>query len=709
MAKMVDTRYTQDRELSWLRFDERVLEEARDEDVPLMERLKFAAIFTSNLDEFFMVRVGSLYDMTLVKEPHIDSRTGQTPEQQLQAIFKAAGHLYKQRDKVVEQLESRLRACNICRLPVEEMDAKERKQVENWFRDEVQPILSPQVVDARHPFPHLSNKTLNVMLRLEGDGQEALGLIPVPQSLPPYFVLRERGLRYILTEDVLLAYADRMFPAFSIRSRAVISVTRNADISPEDEAYEVDEDYRQHMRKIVKKRNRLAPVRLEVQGSRDEKGIDSLCRRLNLSREQVFFSKAPLRMGYVFALEGQLPPESRAALCFPPYTPRPTAALRPEEKVLPQVLRHDVLLFYPFQSMDPFLHLVREAASDPCVLSIKITIYRLASKAKLAEYLCAAAENGKEVTVLMELRARFDEQNNIQWAERMEEAGCTLLYGAEDIKVHSKICLITRRERGRLQHITQVGTGNYNEKTARQYTDLCLMTARPELGADAAALFQNLATANLEGTYERLLVSPYQLRDQCIKFIDREIAKGERGYIFLKLNSITDRKLIDKLAQASQAGVEVVMNVRGICCLLPGIPGLTDRVTVFSIVGRYLEHTRIYRFGCGEDADLFLSSADFMTRNTERRVEVACPILDPELRRRVFHITDVLISDNVKARQLGPDGLWRPRENGAPPCSSQEVFQREAEEEAEQLLQHTPRSSRKESPWRRLLERLGRA
>ena len=313
---MVDTRYTQDRELSWLRFDERVLEEARDEDVPLMERLKFAAIFTSNLDEFFMVRVGSLYDMTLVKEPHIDSRTGQTPEQQLQAIFKAAGPLYKQRDKVVEQLESRLRACNICRLSVEEMDTKERKQVENWFRDEVQPILSPQVVDARHPFPHLSNKTLNVMLRLEGDGQEALGLIPVPQSLPPYFVLRERGLRYILTEDVLLAHADRMFPAFSIRSRAVISVTRNADISPEDEAYEVDEDYRQHMRKIVKKRNRLAPVRLEVQGSRDEKGIDSLCRRLSLSREQVFFSKAPLRMGYVFALEGQLPPESRAALCF---------------------------------------------------------------------------------------------------------------------------------------------------------------------------------------------------------------------------------------------------------------------------------------------------------------------------------------------------------------------------------------------------------
>ena len=677
MPKMVDTRYTQDRELSWLRFDERVLEEARDEDVPLMERLKFAAIFTSNLDEFFMVRVGSLYDMTLVKEPHIDSRTGQTPEQQLQAIFKAAGPLYKQRDKVVEQLESRLRACNICRLSVEEMDTKERKQVENWFRDEVQPILSPQVVDARHPFPHLSNKTLNVMLRLEGDGHEALGLIPVPQSLPPYFVLRERGLRYILTEDVLLAHADRMFPAFSIRSRAVISVTRNADISPEDEAYEVDEDYRQHMRKIVKKRNRLAPVRLEVQGSRDEKGIDSLCRRLSLSREQVFFSKAPLRMGYVFALEGQLPPESRAALCFPPYTPRPTAALRPEEKVLPQVLRHDVLLFYPFQSMDPFLHLVREAASDPCVLSIKITIYRLASKAKLAEYLSAAAENGKDVTVLMELRARFDEQNNIQWAERMEEAGCTLLYGAEGIKVHSKICLITRRDREKLQYITQVGTGNYNEKTAKLYTDLCLMTADPSIGADAAAFFQNMAVGNFSGAYRRLLASPFGLRDRVMELIDREIEKGEEGYLFFKLNSLTDRKLIDKLAQASQAGVEVVLNIRGICCLIPGVPGLTDRITVFSIVGRYLEHSRIYQFGRGEGAELYISSADFMTRNTERRVEIACPVLDPWCRRRLLGIAEQLMSDNQKARLLCPDGTYVPREDGKPPHSCQEYFQTE--------------------------------
>lgn len=678
MPKIVDTRYTQDRELSWLRFNERVLEEAKDESVPLIERLKFASIFTSNLDEFFMIRVGSLCDLTLVKEPHIDCRTGQTPDQQLSAIYQAVTPLYKMRDKVVEQLEKRLRTCNICRMTMDEMDTKERKQVENWFRDELQPILSPQVVDARHPFPHLSNKVLNIVLRLQSDGQESLGLIPIPQSLPPYFVLRERGVRYILTEDVLLEYAKKLFPTFSVQGKAVCSVTRNADISPEDEAYDVDEDYRQHMRKIVKKRNRLAPVRLEIQGgSRDEKTIDFLCGKLKLSREQVFFTKCPIRMNYVFSLEGLLPPESKSALCYPPYTPRFPACLRQDEKILPQILRHDALLFYPFESMDPFLHLVREASSDPNVLSIKITIYRLASKAKLAEYLCAAAENGKEVTVLMELRARFDEQNNIQWAERMEEAGCTILYGTEGFKVHSKICLITRRERGKIQYITQVGTGNYNEKTAKQYTDLCLMTARPELGEDAAVLFRNMATANLDGDYKHLLLSPFQLRDKVMELMDREIKKGAEGYIFLKLNSITDRKLIDKLAQASQAGVEIVMNVRGICCIRPGIPGLTDHITIFSIVGRYLEHTRIYRFGRGDDADLYISSADFMTRNTERRVEVACPVLDPQVRRSIFHICDVLIADNVKARQLGPDGQWGPRNTGTAPCSSQDVFMAE--------------------------------
>ena len=661
MAKEVDTRYTQDRELSWLRFNERVLEEAKDESVPLMERLKFAAIFTSNLDEFFMIRVGSLYDMTLVKEEHIDSRTGQTPEQQLQAIFKAVTPLYKQRDKVVEQLESRLRACNICRMSMDEMDTKERKQVENWFQDEVRPILSPQVVDSRHPFPHLSNKTLNVVLRLESEGQQSLGLIPVPQSLPPYFTLRERGLRYILTEDVILEYAKRLFPAFSVQGKAVASVTRNADISPEDETYEVDEDFRQHMRKIVKKRNRLAPVRLELQGGRDDRAIDFLCRQLNLSREQVFFSKAPLRMNYVFSLEGQLPPESKTALCYPPYTPKASSFLRPEEKVLPQVLHHDVLLFYPFQSMDPFLHLVREASSDPDVLSIKITIYRLASKAKLAEYLCAAAENGKEVTALMELRARFDEQNNIQWAERMEEAGCTILYGAENIKVHSKVCLITRRDKGKIQYITQVGTGNYNEKTSEQYTDLSFISSDPLMGEDATRVFQALCVGEVVDSTQSLWVAPNCFEQNVLRYIQEQIdacRAGREGYIFIKVNSLNDMEVMEKLIEASQAGVKVEMVIRGICCLCPGIEGYTDNIRIKSIVGRYLEHSRIFIFGTGDDRRIFMGSGDLLNRNTRRRVEVFAEVKSDAARQDILHLVEAIRMDNQNSWEMLPDGSY---------------------------------------------------
>ena len=677
MSKTVDTRYTQDRELSWLKFNERVLAEARDESVPLMERLKFAAIFTSNLDEFFMIRVGSITDMALVKETHIDSKSGRTPEQQLQAIFQAVPQLYKQRDKVFEQLDLRLRSCNICRLSMSELDGKARKQVDTWFQTQVRPVLSPLVLDTHHPFPHLPNKRLNIALVLQQDGKEMFGFLPLPPNFPPFLRLDERGLRYVLLEDVLMEYAGQVFDQFSIVEQAVVAVTRNADISPEDESYDVDEDFRQHMRKIVKKRARLAPVRLEYQGGKGDKLIPFLCQRLELSRQQVFKTKAPISLEYVYQLIPLLPAESAAALCDPPYSLRFPACLIPQQPVLPQILKQDALVFYPFEPMEPFLHLIREAAFDPDVVSIKITIYRLASRAKLAEYLSAAAENGKDVTVLMELRARFDEQNNIQWAERMEEAGCTLLYGSEGLKVHSKICLITRKTKGGIQYITQVGTGNYNEKTARLYTDLCLMTANQRIGADAAAFFQNMAIGNFAGDYQLLLASPLGLRNKVMALMDREIAKGKEGYIFLKLNSVTDRILIDKLAQASQAGVQVVMNVRGICCLMPGVPGLTENITVFSIVGRYLEHSRIYQFGRGQDADLYISSADFMTRNTERRVEIACPILDPWCRKRLFHIIDELLRDNVKARELKPGGTYHPRPSTEDPRCCQEIFQTE--------------------------------
>ena len=678
MSLPTDYRYTQDRELSWLKFNERVLAEARDESVPLMERLKFAAIFTSNLDEFFMVRVGSITDMALVKEEHIDNKSGRTPQQQLEAIFKAVPPLYKQRDKVFDQLDLRLRSCNICRLSMEQLDSKARKQADSWFQSQVRPILSPLVVDLHHPFPHLPNKGLAVALCLKRDGRDSFGFLPVPTSLPPFLRLEERGLHYILLEDLLLSYADQIFDQFTVTEKAVVAVTRNADISPEDESYDVDEDFRQHMRKLVKKRARLSPVRLEFQGGKGDKLIPFLCQRLGLNRDQVFKTRCPIRLEYAYALAALLPAESAAALCDPPFSPRFPACLDPQRPILPQVLERDVLLFYPFEQMDPFLHLIREAAFDPQVASIKITIYRLASRAKLAEYLSAAAENGKDVTVLMELRARFDEQNNIRWAERMEEAGCTLLYGSEALKVHSKICLITRRTKAGVQYITPVGTGNYNEKTAKLYTDLSLITADPVIGADAAAFFQNMAIGNFHGEYQRLLASPLGLRDRVMALIDREIAKGSQGYLFFKLNSITDRTLIDKLAQASQAGVEVVMNVRGICCLMPGVPGLTDRITVFSIVGRYLEHSRIYQFGRGEEADLYISSADFMTRNTERRVELACPVLDPWVRGRLFHIIDLLQRDNAKARELKPGGGYHPREaNGQEPVNCQEVFQQE--------------------------------
>ena len=714
MNKEIDTRYTQERELSWLRFNERVLEEARDESVPLFERLKFAAIFTSNLDEFFMIRVGSISDMTLSKQTHVDSRSGLTPAQQLQAIFKTVPGLYRQRDKIISQLEKRLRTCNICNLSPDELDGKERKQVERWFRDYVQPVLSPMVLDSHHPFPHLPSNSLTIALTLRLEGKRCFGLVPIPRNLPPYLRLEERGLRYLLTEQVVLSFADTLFENCQVEEKCVISVTRNADISPEDEDYDVGEDFRAHMQKVLKKRARLAPVRLEIQGEASAELQQYLCQRLELTPEQVFRSKSPLMMNYVYSLEGKLPQESAAALCYPPYTPQWPAGLVKGEKLIPQILRRDALLFYPYQSMKPFLQLVREAANDPAVLSIKITIYRLASTAKLAEYLAAAAENGKDVTVLMELRARFDEQNNIAWAQRLEEAGCTILYGFEGYKVHSKICLITRREKGRIQYITQIGTGNYNEKTARMYTDFCLMTASPAIGADATAFFQNMSTSNLNGEYHQLLVAPHGLKNRLLELMDGEIEKARQGRparIFVKVNSVTDRALIDKLAQASQAGVPVTMNVRGICCLRPGVPGLTDHIKVFSVVGRFLEHPRIYAFGVGEDTRLYIGSADLMTRNTERRVEIACPVLDPSVRSQIRHYVELYCSDNVKARVLQPDGSYTlvERPEGTPAVDAQAVLMEEAEQEALAAVQAPPVPERKQGLLARLFGRHGRA
>ena len=675
METTFDTRYTQDRELSWLKFDQRVLEEATDPSVPLLERLKFAAIFTSNLDEFFMVRVGSLTDLDMVEESHVDSKSGLTPRRQLQAIFQAVPPLVEQRDRVFARLEEELAAQGLVRLSPEQLEGQAREEAEHWFRTQVRPILSPVVVDPFHPFPHLANKRLTVVLALERDGRETFGLLPIPPGLPPFWTWEGAPGRYVLTGELVMAHAQEVFQHFAIRERGLAAVTRSADITPDDEAYDVDEDFRSRMAKLLRERARLSPVRLEVQGELGEGPVAFLRDKLGLPPEQVFFPRAPISLDFVFQLPALLPPQRARQLSDPPFVPRFPADLDPGRPILPQVLRRDILLFYPYETMEPFLRLVGEAALDPEVVSIKITIYRLATRSRLCQALCRAAERGKDVTVLMELRARFDEENNIRWAQEMERAGCTILYGTQGLKVHSKLCLITRKTRQGVQYITQAGTGNYNEKTAGQYTDLSLMTARRSIGEDAAAFFQNMAVENFAGEYRQLLVSPFRLRERVMELMDGEIAKGREGFIFLKLNGITDRQLIDKLAQASQAGVEVVMNVRGISCLLPGVEGLTDHVTVFSLVGRYLEHSRIYQFGRGEQARLYLSSADFMTRNTQRRVEVACPVLDPRCREKLRYIIDLLCRDDQKARVLGPDGCYRPRPRQQQGVCCQEVFQ----------------------------------
>ena len=696
------------RELSWLDFNQRVLVLGKDKNVPLAEQLKFLAIYGSNLDEFFMVRVGSLQERANLKgkKEKPENKTNMTAEEQLNAIMPKTAELQADCDKYYHKALEALAEHGYRKVNFDKIGKEEERFWKKYFQSELFPILSPQIVDNRHPFPFLRNEEiyLGVLLKDKKEGELSLGIIPISSQMERLcFFKRDGETLFALTEELVYHYVGMVFAKESIVEKCLFRVTRNADIDVKEGMMDHDIDYREIMTELLKRRRKLAAVRLQVTPGPAPEIVKMLCARLELSHRRVFEQKSPLDLSFFYKLDNRMEKDGHSELFYSPARPMMPPL---HYSLTEEVQKHDVLLYYPYQSIRPFILMLKKAARDPDVISIKMTLYRLARESQIVQALVDAAENGKEVVALVELRARFDEQNNIQWAERMEEAGCTILYGAENIKVHSKVCLITRRDKGKIQYITQVGTGNYNEKTAKQYTDLCLMTARSEIGEDAAALFRNMATANMEGNYKQLLVSPYQLRDKCMEHIDREIAKGRDGYIFLKLNSITDRKLIDKLAQASQAGVEVVMNVRGICCLLPGIAGLTDRITVFSIVGRYLEHTRIYRFGRGEDAALYISSADFMTRNTERRVEVACPVLSPEVRKKIFHIIDVLTSDNVKARQLGPDGEWHARKVGSAPCCSQEVFQDEAIQEEQSIPERPAKPKKgKESLWKRLFGR----
>lgn len=669
--------YTQNRELSWLAFNERVLAEAADESVPLLERLKFASIFTSNLDEFFMIRVGSLFDLMGVEPGRRDSRSGMTPEEQLHAIYDAVRPLYREREAVCLGLERLLRRYDICRLEWKELSGSEKKYCQRYFHSEVEPIISPQIVDTHHPFPHLKNNVLHIGAWVKYRSRDVFGVIPMPEALPGVLFLPcDEGLRYIHMEELLLHHAGDIFANYDVRAKCVFRVTRNADINPEDEAFDMDEndDFRKKMRKALRQRTRLAPVRLELSERISGDFLEYLKKRLPVTDEQVFFTSAPLRLDYAFSLAGKLAdPELRRALTYPEFKPCRNAQIRTGESMIRQISRSDKLLSFPFESMSPFLTLLKEASEDPDVISIKITIYRLARKAKLVEYLCAAAENGKDVTVFIELRARFDEQNNIDWSERLEDAGCNVFYGFESYKIHSKICLITRRERGEIRYITQVGTGNYNEKTAEQYTDVSLLTSNRDIGQDAVEFFKNMSIGELDGEYRHLLVSPYSLKREVLRLMDGEIAKGSAGRMRFKINSLTDMDIIERLRKASRAGVRIDMVVRGICCILPGIPGETENIHIVSIVGRFLEHSRIYCFGEGESERMYISSADFMTRNTQRRVETACPIYDSAVRAKLNGIMDLCLMDNVKARELHADGSYSPVHGGEERFDAQQL------------------------------------
>ena len=691
--KIWEQGYTQNRELSWLQFNARVLAEAEDENVPLLERFKFLAIFTSNLDEFFMIRVGSLCDMAAVDKEHTDSKSGLTAKEQLHLIYKAVVPLYARRDAAFSDVDSKLSAIGLRRLTMDSLAPDEQKYIKRYFKDIIAPVLSPQIVDSHHPFPHLEGKVLHIAALLSHKKTERLGLLPVPASLPPVVFLPETPSRYILTEDILLAYADHVFEMYDVLEKTVLCVTRNADIQVDDETFGVEGgDFRKKMEKLLRQRRRMAVVRVEINRPISDHFKEHFRNRFEVSDAQIFLSRtAPLKLGYAFSLGEHLPEKKRAFLSDAPFTPQQPAMLSAGQSLLKAALQRDILLSYPYESMEPFLQMIREAANDPAVLAIRITIYRLASKAKLVEYLCAAAENGKDVTALIELRARFDEQNNIDWSERMEEAGCKIIYGFEDYKVHSKICLITRRERGAVRHITQVGTGNYNEKTAKQYTDVSLITADERIGQDAGAFFNNMALGNLSGRYSRLFVAPTSLKNNILALMDEQIAKGKDGYILLKFNSLTDIDVIAKLREASCAGVTVEMIVRGICCLLPGVPGHTENITVTSIVGRFLEHSRIYVFGRGDEEKMYISSADLMTRNTERRVEIACPIDNPAVRARLHDILYAMQHDTVKARVLQPDGTYCKKPAVQDPICAQDLLMQQAIENArKQAAQPAP-------------------
>lgn len=668
------------RELSWLKFNARVLEEARDENTPLFERLRFVQIFCSNLDEFFMIRVGSLHDKLLYEPKDRENKTNMNAKEQLSAIAKRAKALLPIKDEAYSEIMQGLSAYGVEHLNEDALTPEEDAFLKAYFTREVRPLLFTGVVDKKHPVPFLKSGGIYIgcLIRKKTDasGKRTFGILPASDNLPRVVFLPGTG-KFLLIEELIRRYAKQVFSNFDIISKCIFRVTRNADIEIDEGLFDHDVDFRDVMSKLVKKRKKLQPVRLEFQGSPDSETVSMLTKILDVSDNFVFKQTAPLSMGFISVLEKRL--EKQAELFFDPRVPQRSGAILPDVPLIEQIKQHDILLNYPYENINHFINLLEEAAVDPDVSSIKITLYRVARDSKIINALNKAAENGKDVLALVELRARFDEENNIGWSKQLEEAGVTVIYGLEELKVHSKLLLITLRDGNNVRYITQVGTGNYNERTSRLYTDLTLMTSDEDFGADASVVFNALMVGSTVESTNRLLVAPKGLKSRIVSFIDNEITYGRDGYIGIKINSLTDRDLIEKLAEASRAGVTVELIVRGICCLIPGVEGATENIRVISIVGRFLEHSRIYIFGRGERRRVYISSADFMTRNTERRVEVAAPILDTSLADRVCDIFSTMLADNVKARELGADGQYvHVSSAGKIPLNSQLYFYDEA-------------------------------
>lgn len=679
--RMKNDFYT-NRELSWLQFNERVLDEAGNPDVPLAERLSFAAIYGSNLDEFFMVRVGTLMMQMRSDETIRENKTGMSAKQQVKAILSRVKELDKKKCLIYEQLMGELEPEGVRLINFNKLSKAEGKLLEEYFDSHIAPFLSPTVISKQHPFPFLANKALYAVVFLTSSkGKKKIGIVPCSNNVFKRLIeIPTRPGYFMLSEELILHFVSKLYSNYKIHEKAVIRVTRNADIDGID-ILDEDLDYRNTMEQLIKKRTRLDPVRFEFSRELSADSIEKLATELGIKVSQMFLTKTPLDLSFVFQLQDYL--RDKKELFYEKRSPRNSKALDIDKSILEQVKKKDVLLSYPFESMKPFIKMLQEAAKSEDVVSIKMTLYRVAERSQIVDALIEAAENGKEVIVIMELRARFDEANNIEMSRRLEESGCQLLYGLDKYKVHSKLCLITKKEKDGFSYITQIGTGNYNEKTSRLYTDLSLITGEQEIGAEAAKVFMALQKDEVVESTEHLLVAPKCLQNKVLELMDEQIEKsknGGEGYIGVKINSLTDKKIIDKLIEASMAGVQIELIVRGICCIKPGIKGVTENIKVISVVGRFLEHSRIYRFGKGDDAKIYIASADFMTRNTIRRVEVAVPIYDADIRKRICDIFDTIMKDNVKGKEQGQDGLYHDREKKGALINSQEFFYEKAYE-----------------------------